>query len=270
VPTQSEFPKYNVWNSAWRLLIRLFVWPYGSETFSINIPNGDFMDAQYWLKKWNDESIAFHQADVNKRLKTFWPEVVVEPVNDSKPPCVFVPLCGKSLDMLWLQQQGLHVLGVELSEKAAVAFFDENQLTYEHHTEGKFAVYSGTGKASGIRILVGDFFSLTLADISGCRYLYDRASLIAMNREMRADYTKHLSAICVTGLRGLLLAISYDQSKMQGPPFSVSDRFVHENLGKFFDIQELAHFGGPERVGNLGARGLETLDERVYLLVRKS
>lgn len=41
---------------------------------------------------------------------------------------VFVPLCGKSLDMIWLAQQGHEVIGVELSPVAVEDFFRENGL----------------------------------------------------------------------------------------------------------------------------------------------
>ena len=44
---------------------------------------------------------------------------------------VFVPLCGKTLDMVWLCQQGHTVVGCELSEIAALDFFKENSIPYE-------------------------------------------------------------------------------------------------------------------------------------------
>jgi len=39
-------------------------------------------------------------------LRRFWPEL-----NAARGGEVFVPLCGKSLDMVWLRQQGCYVLG---------------------------------------------------------------------------------------------------------------------------------------------------------------
>ena len=40
-----------------------------------------------------------------------------------------MPLCGKSLDLLWLAAQGHRVLGVEISPLAVDAFFAEQDLT---------------------------------------------------------------------------------------------------------------------------------------------
>ncbi len=221
------------------------------------------MQADYWHQKWADNKIGFHQERANKRLEHHWPELGL-----AGDETVFVPLCGKSLDMLWLHRQGLSVLGVELSEKAVQSFFSDNALTCEQHESDGFLVFTGTAEAQGIQILVGDYFSLTPDHLHHCKALYDRASLIAMNQDMRSSYAAHLGRLLAPGTRGLLLAISYDEGRMEGPPFSVPQENVHELLGEHFDIGELAHYSGPERLGNLADRGLETLDERVYVLTR--
>lgn len=229
------------------------------------------MEAQYWRQKWDEGKIGFHQAEVNKRLVTFWPNVTAEPVyhQNGEKACIFVPLCGKSLDMLWLHEQGHSVLGIDLSAKAVQAFFDDNQLSCQRDEIDGFQRFKGLGSAEGITLLAGDFFNLTSSMVSNCVAVYDRAALIAMPPDMRGDYASHLAMLMRPGSRGLLLAISYDQSRMQGPPFSVTDDNLRSLLSSDFSLRELAHYGGPERVGNLAERGLETLDERVYLLTRK-
>ncbi|MFK8080460.1 MAG: thiopurine S-methyltransferase [Granulosicoccus sp.] len=233
------------------------------------------MKAQYWQQKWDEEKIGFHQADINKRLMTYWPQLssasteAPTRLDENQKNCVFVPLCGKSLDMLWLHKQGHQVLGIELSEKAAHAFFNDNHLNFDTHRKGQFTHFVGTGKALGITLMVGDYFALEAEHCASCDAFYDRASMIAMSPDMREQYTRQLARLMRAESTGLLLTISYDQSHMQGPPFSVADTSVHELLSNSFIIKELAHFSGPERLGNLKQRGLETLDERVYLLTRK-
>lgn len=222
------------------------------------------MQADYWHQKWADNKIGFHQERPNKRLEHHWPELDL-----AGNETVFVPLCGKSLDMLWLHRQGHSVLGIELSEKAVASFFSDNALPFTRcEAEDGFLVYSGTADAEGIQILVGDYFQLTPDHLAHCRALYDRAALIAMQDEMRRRYAAHLAHTLAADTRGLLLAISYDEGRMQGPPFSVPEENVRELLGEHFDVAELAHYGGPERLGNLADSGLETLDERVYVLTR--
>ena len=221
------------------------------------------MEAAYWQKAWSENRIGFHQKNVNKRLIKYWPRL------DLKTPSqVFVPLCGKSTDLLWLHEQGHSVLGVELSAKAATAFYVDNNLQYSVTETTDFTIFTGLNEAEGLDIWAGDFFNLTRAHVADCTAYYDRAAMIALPDDLRAGYAAHLGHIMKAGTSALLLAISYDQSKMKGPPHSVSDENVRKLLGEAFDICELEHYSGAQRLGNLAQRGLETLDERVYLLKR--
>lgn len=221
------------------------------------------MEASYWRKAWSDNRIGFHQKNVNKRLVSHWPALELAP-----GATVFVPLCGKSTDMLWITEQGHPVIGVELSAKAAQAFFVDNNIEYSIQELDGFEIYSGLHAAVTIAIWVGDFFDLTPNHLAQCAAYYDRAAMIAMSEGLRAQYASHMAALMAEASTALLLVISYDQDKMKGPPFSVTDENVRKLLGKAFDICELEHYSGASRLGNLAERGLETLDERVYLLKR--
>ena len=221
------------------------------------------MEAAFWRKAWSENRIGFHQKNVNKRLMGHWPALELSPGKQ-----VFVPLCGKTTDMLWIAEQGHPVLGVELSAKAAKAFFTDNELNHTVAKRDGFEIYSGQHAGVEIEIWAGDFFNLTQDHLSGCGAYYDRASMIALPESLRADYAVHMGRLTSPESKGLLLVISYDQDKMNGPPFSVSDENVRKLLGEAFDICELEHYSGAQRLGNLADRGLETLEERVYLLNR--
>ncbi len=65
------------------------------------------MDKQFWIEKWHANEIGFHQEDVNPYLQTWWDKLQINPGGT-----VFVPLCGKSRDMLWLLKQGYKVIGI--------------------------------------------------------------------------------------------------------------------------------------------------------------
>ena len=115
------------------------------------------MKKDFWLERWEREEIGFHQNEVNPHLCEFWLEL-----NLARGSMVFVPLCGKSRDMLWLREQGHQVVGVELSAIAVQAFFKENGYTPQHISRGKF----DRCEADGIRILCGDFFDLSRDDLA--------------------------------------------------------------------------------------------------------
>ncbi|QKJ36878.1 thiopurine S-methyltransferase [Pseudomonas sp. MPDS] len=212
------------------------------------------MEPEFWHKRWSTNQIGFHLPEVNPYLQRFWSQLGVE-----QGSRVLVPLCGKTLDLLWLAQQGYSVLGVELSEKAAADFFLEHQLEPSVSEEGAFKVF----RAADIEIRCGDFFALSPEDVSDCTALYDRAALIALPGPMRERYAAHLQKIlpqCV----GLLITLDYSQDEMPGPPFSVGDDEVQRLLGEVWQLEVLQEQDVLGESWKFLQAGVKRLDERVY------
>lgn len=143
-------------------------------------------DNHLWLDLWRTRQTNFHQKKVNKFLSTYWPGL-----NLTRGSRVFVPLCGKSLDMTWLAKQGHEVIGVELSTVAVKAFFRENQLKPIKRRLGKYTLW----RHGRISILCGDYFSLNKDDLGHIDTVYDRAALTALPEEIRKRYAMHLQLI---------------------------------------------------------------------------
>jgi thiopurine S-methyltransferase len=217
------------------------------------------MDHDFWHQRWVEDQLGFHQEKINSRLRKFWPQLGV-----AENECVFVPLCGKSLDMVWLASEDFRVFGVELSPIACRDFFTENGIDFQEVPCGQFRRFSG----HGVELWSGDFFALTSSDLSDVRAVYDRASLVALPAMMRGDYANHLARVLRVGTEVLLLSMEYDQGKMNGPPFSVREEEVISLFERNFELELLSQASGPEIVGNLSERGLDTLTEKVYLLTR--
>ena len=212
------------------------------------------MEPEFWHKRWSSNQIGFHLPEVNPYLQRFWPQLGL-----AQGSRVLVPLCGKTLDLLWLAHQGYSVLGVELSEKATVDFFLEHQLEPRVSEEGAFKVF----RAGGIEIRCGDFFALGAQEVAGCTALYDRAALIALPVSMRERYAAHLQNIlpeCV----GLLITLDYDQAQMPGPPFSVGDDEVRRLLGGAWRLEVLQEQDVLGESWKFLQAGVTRLDERVY------
>lgn len=215
------------------------------------------MKKEFWLERWEREEIGFHQSEVNPYLRRYWREL--HPAHNSE---VFVPLCGKSRDMLWLRKQKHQVLGVELSDIAVQAFFKENSYTLHHVTTGEFDHY----EADGIHILRGDFFDLSKNDLANVGAVYDRASLVALPPEMRERYVRHLTGILPSGTQILLVTFDYHQPQMEGPPFAVSSGEVEALYLGHADIHLLAQLDVLPQNPRFRERGLSRLQESVYLL----
>ncbi len=215
------------------------------------------MKKDFWLERWEREEIGFHQSEINSHLRQYWQELHLAP--DSE---VFVPLCGKSIDMLWLRRQGHSVLGVELSDIAVQAFFAENGYTPHHVTHEKF----NACEADDIRVLCGDFFDLNKDDLAKVVAVYDRASLVALPPDMRERYVNHLASILPPATKILLITFDYTQAEMSGPPFAVSADEVAALYSKYAEVRLLAELDVLAQNPRFQERGLSRIQENIFLL----
>ena len=215
------------------------------------------MEKDYWLERWEQKETGFHQSDNNPYLCQYWKELCLD--QGSK---VFVPLCGKSKDMLWLHTQGHKVLGVELSVIAVEAFFKENKLVPSYDCYKRFMRY----ETNSICILSGNFFDLNRKDLTKVSAVYDRASLVALPQDMRGRYVRHLLGVLSPGTQILLITFDYSQLEMQGPPFSVSVSEVEELFSGYSNICLLAQLDVLDRYPHFYERGVSKLYENIILL----
>lgn len=218
------------------------------------------MQHDFWLERWQQGQIGFHQDRINDYLTRHFSRTGAQAGGT-----VLVTLCGKSLDMVWLREQGFRVLGVELSPLAVKAFFNENKLQPTINVSGKFQRYH----ADDITLLCGDFFDLTAADVGEITAVYDRASLIALPPDMRPRYAGHLTNLLPSGTKVLLVTMEYPQEQMQGPPFAVREPEVHALYDNDFKVECLESLDVLAENPHFKERGLSEMIERTFLLTRK-
>ncbi|WP_444998016.1 thiopurine S-methyltransferase [Aliikangiella sp. IMCC44359] len=212
------------------------------------------MQAQFWLDKWQKQETGFHLQQVHPLLKKYADKVFADSSS------VFIPLCGKTNDIMFFSNQGVNTLGVELSAKAVNDFFKEQKLTVELNARGKFDSYS----SEAIEILVGDYFNLSAFDVSSCGHIYDRAALIALPIEMRASYVRKMHEL-FSQANMLLIALEYDQQVMQGPPFSVEQKEIAQ-LFNFAQCEKLYSKNIISVEPKFEAKGLNYLNECAYFI----
>lgn len=216
------------------------------------------MKPDFWHERWQRNEIGFHQQQINAHLQDFWGQLAV-PTGG----LVFVPLCGKSRDLLWLRARGHRVLGVEISPIAVRDFFAENALTPQVLRQGAFERY----EADGLAILCGDFFDLTPELVQAVAGVYDRASLIALPPELRTHYAEHNVAILPAAAGTLLVTMEYPQNEMSGPPFAVHEDEVRRLYDKRYTVTCLFNKDILAENPRFRERGLGALTEKVYRLV---
>lgn len=213
------------------------------------------MDKAFWLEAWITGKTRFHKEDTNKVLLDYGSILM-----DSET--IFVPLCGKTLDMLYLLSKGKKVIGVELSSLAVDAFFKENKLKAEISHYKNFVRY----QIEDLTIYCGDLFDLTQYELGNVDAVYDRASLVALPKGMREKYIKAINQHCPRLQTILLASFEYEQSKAEGPPFSVEEEEIRSSYGDRFHIETVLR----ERVEDKNPRfensGISEFLQTVYQL----
>lgn len=218
------------------------------------------MEPQFWNDRWQSGEIGFHKGEVHDLLVKHWPSLNLAPGTE-----VFVPLCGKSLDMVWLAEQGHRIVGAELSEIAVDSFFAERGLEPKVETLGGFQVKS----AGAYEIWQGDIFELPPRATKNVAAVYDRASLVAFPPAMQPRYAAKLCEIIPAAAPIMIVGLSYPQGEMSGPPFPVSLARITQLLSRTHVIWLLESRDGLEQSQNLKQRGVTALEECLYVLRRK-
>ena len=199
------------------------------------------MNPEFWHKRWQEKRIGFNQSAVNPLLTEY-----IDHLDLAVGSRIFVPLCGKSIDMVWLAAQGYDVVGVELVETAVQAFFAEQNIqpiVSQHVENPDIKCYQGQlvdgDEQRTITLWAADIFALTSTDLGTIDAIYDKAALIALPADMRPDYSEQIRKVSDNAPQ-LLITLNYDQSKKDGPPFSINHEQVQQYYGSHYQICELS------------------------------
>ncbi|RIX41529.1 MAG: thiopurine S-methyltransferase [Rhodocyclales bacterium GT-UBC] len=217
-------------------------------------------DNELWQQSWRDRKLDFHQKVVNPHLVRFWERLAL-PAESA----IFVPLCGKSLDIVWLAAQGYRVIGVELSPLAVRAFFKENRMQASRRPMGRFTCWEN----GRISILCGDFFELSAANLGDIAAVFDRASLTALATDIRAAYLGHLRRIVPAACKIMLLTTEEpEEGESLDQEFAAAEE-VSTLYREHFDM-DLAHVESFFEADPDSATGGQVrVEHKVYLLTPK-
>ena len=218
------------------------------------------MHHDQWLDRWKQNRIGFHESTVNPHLRRYLPDFNLNPGDT-----IFMPLCGKAHDIDWIAQQGFQAIGIELSEIAIESFFSEHNLQYQQFESERFTLR----KSGNISLIQGDYFDLQREDLSACKMIYDRASLIAIDEANRSRYCAHMLSIVPQATDQLLITLDYDQAQMKGPPYAVSTPEVSRHYASEYSIDALEQNDVLDERPRWREQGLTSLCQTVYRLDSK-
>lgn len=218
------------------------------------------MEPEFWQQRWHEGQIGFHQDHETPLMLKHWPSLQV-PAGSR----VFVPLAGKSLDIIWFAHQGYRVLGVELASTAIEQFFAEHDL----QAAASDSTYGRRYQSGDIELINGDVFAQDPKALFACDAVYDRAALIALPPALRRRYASEVYGRLPKGCRGLLITVEYPQAEKSGPPFSVEEAEVRDLFGAQWDITVLERREILAQQPNFAAEGVTALQTVVYDLTRR-
>ncbi|MGA9025055.1 MAG: thiopurine S-methyltransferase [Steroidobacteraceae bacterium] len=218
------------------------------------------MQPEFWHERWRTGRIGFHLPTVHAGLIRYWPRLQLPPQSR-----VLVPLCGKSLDLLWLRDAGCDVVGVELSALALEDFLAQSGIAARRRRRGAFDVF----ESPGLELLCGDWFDLSTGQLGPVDAVYDRAALVAWPPSLRSAYLQHLAALTRSATPVLLIVLEYSQAQMPGPPFSLSRDELEDLCRAAFEVEEFGRRDALADEPRLRERGLDRLQEVHYRLTRR-
>lgn len=212
------------------------------------------MEPQYWLSRWQAGDIGFDQTQPNTNLVTY-----LNTLELHEGAHIFVPLCGKSIDVIWLLEQGFQITGVELSEDAVKSLFAALGIQPKVDKSGDHLCY----RHGRLRIFVGDIFDLTTQQLGETNAIYDRAALVALPYNLRVKYANALSVLCPTANQ-LVVTVEYPQPEADSTPQSISHSHFLELYAHDYSVSMLANKEVSE-----GIKGCHPAFNATWHLVRK-
>ena len=199
--------------------------------------------SDFWKGLWKDGNTGWHRNEVNAFLIKYFDELTGGRSNLR----FFVPLSGKSADMLWLADKGHTVVGVELAKQANECFFAENNLTFTVEIIEISAVSEPVEvykcKEKRITIFSCDLFAVTENDVGGkFDAIWDRGSLVAVapsfgDRGKR--YTTKMRSLLASDGNYLLESCYYEVDRGMNPPASITDEQINDMYEEDFTIKKL-------------------------------
>jgi thiopurine S-methyltransferase len=184
-----------------------------------------------WKKRWLEDRIGWHEEQGNASLKTHWTPL-------DKTCSVLVPFCGKAKDLLWLASLGHRVIGIEISEIAALAFFNENDLIFKEKLYKNIKLFEAEDIA--ISIYCEDYFNCNLPKADA---LYDRGSLVVVHPEKRFNYVQHTKSLLHKDAYRFIITLEYEEGFVQGPPYSI---MAGEMLAYWSDLIQIKSYNDIE------------------------
>jgi len=235
-----------------------------------------------WSDRWKNRRIGFHLKTVNPILLAHGSKLLGTAVSSGdgggdgtcssssnnnndvdatelhRRTRIFVPLCGKAIDMAHLASlsENVRVVGLDGIRVALEEFANEHpELGIKVEPSDSSAAsasawerFEGEGEGETISLWKGDYFALDSGsakekesasgappppfDAGTFDAIYDRASIVAIHPSLREAYVRILDRLLAPGGGILMVALErktdVEEARNRGPPFSIPEATIRE------------------------------------------
>lgn len=192
---------------------------------------------EYWTKLWNTSTTPWHEQNVNSFLLRHADELI----DNREHIRIFVPLCGKTVDMKWLADKGHTVVGLDCSHLALESFFNEHALEFTTEPVNRLngVLYKST--TLSISLYCCNVMEFDKANEERFDAVWDHGSLVAVRLADIPRYVEVIRSLMTDDCRYLLETVDYDKKLYDGPPNSFADADVIQELfGDHFCCRKLS------------------------------
>ncbi|XP_062578286.1 thiopurine S-methyltransferase-like [Saccostrea cucullata] len=191
------------------------------------------MTVESWKESWETSDIGFHNPNLNEEFLKYNKRMLTRPGMR-----IFVPLCGKAVEMKWLADHGYKVVGLEVAPVPCKAFFEENNIPYKISEIGAIQGEKYESLDENIVIYSCDFFHLTVGICGEFDGIWDCGGLNAMDIEDRVSYIHKIRTFMGKGCINLTEFVNFDKS-MSDVPWSMSTEDLQKGFGEGFKVEFL-------------------------------
>ena len=216
--------------------------------------NADF---NAWESRWAEGRIGFHRDAINPHLMAHFDALQRQPGQS-----IAVPLCGKSLDLIWLAEKGYQVTGVEMVPQAIEDFFTAWGKTPKTTQIDGMPCH----QFENIRLINGNIFDVPSVLFDQFDAIYDRAAFVALRPQQRQRYAETLKRLIKPNGKVLLLTYETPTDPNDGPPYSMNDQAVYDAFPKCRTslLNTIQH--SQETEPKLKKHGIEWSIEKIWLV----
>jgi len=169
-------------------------------------------------------------------------------------------------------EQGHQVIGVECADQAINDFFTANKIPFVCSslcdTNGG-QVFETVDR--NLKVIQTNFLTLDSVSLNASiDAVWDRGSFGTITYEEQVLYARTMKKLLAPDFRYLLLVLEFDDRMFKGPPFSVTEKRVHQMFGDFCKIEK-QESSLPEHLNLYQKHMRQELEvrETVYLLTDK-